>query len=228
MQTEQQKHIHYKLCVEISVALLPILSARLRVFAPRAASPVMACNVIRLLTPSSLSREQIYIIQIKGKLQSAEPVTHDKNHFSFSSLWETERNEIPISRQFFFRSAVLFSVLWSASDDEGGGGQSVSTIWRYRLTDLHRYANVLGYSWVVEAADINWCLCVCSLPLCVPATVSRSLFLRSLFDGYVLYLKPDAYSAWAKLFMMLQAVCGCHTGFTVRAYNSPLSLTDVL
>ena len=86
MRSEKQEHIHYKLCVKISVALLPILSARLTVFAPHAASPVMACNVIRLLTPSSLSGEQIYIIQIKGKLQSAEPVTHDKNHFSFSSL----------------------------------------------------------------------------------------------------------------------------------------------
>lgn len=46
-------YIHYKLHVEISVALLPILSAQLRAFALYAASPVMASNVIRLPTQSS-------------------------------------------------------------------------------------------------------------------------------------------------------------------------------
>ncbi len=70
--------------------------------------------------------------------------------------------------------------------------------------------------------SIGVCVCVCSLPLCYLLLYLGHCFccLCSLSDGYVLCSKPDAYAAWAKLFMLLQTVCGCHTGFTVRGYIS--------
>lgn len=144
------------------------------------------------------------------------------------SSWERGENEIPISRQFF--SSFLFC---SLNCDQllmikVEVSSQVLATWRYPFSDLHRYANVPGYNWVVQTCNINWCVCVHACG-CVHSLPLFSLllylghcfcFLCSSSDGYVLYSQADAYAAWAQLFMMLQAVCECYTEFTIRGYIS--------
>lgn len=117
---------------------------------------------------------------------------------------------------------VLFPSLWTACDDEGGG----------ELLFFSQLGNVISlicidmqmYQVTVELFRTRWCQ---SVSVCVPPPLSATHLghcffccMCSLSDGYVLYLKPEASAAWAELFMMVQAACGCRTGLAVIGYIS--------
>ena len=138
-----------------------------------------------------------------------------------SRFFPDERGEKrdPISGQFFPLFCFVLSSLCSASHDWGGGEQSVSTTWWYHpLICIGMQMFQVPTELLRLVISIGVRVCVCSLLLCYLLQYLGHCFCRlcSLSDGYVLYSKPDAYAAWAKLFMILQAVWRWHTRFTLR------------